>query len=377
MHIGPTTLILTISMTIGVIAGFVMHRSDYCVTGMFRDAIMFHHTFMLRALLLQIVITMILFEILRQTGTLPFYPFPLLGKPSLANIMGGVVFGIGMVLAGGCVVGTLYKMGAGSVTSFFAFLGLIFGSGLYPEIHPQWANIVKTTSISEAITLPQLLAINPLVMVVAVAIPAIILFSRWHRQQLWGKEAVVAGYLQPWKAACILTLLGAVSYILLGMPLGISTTYTKIAAITETLIIPEHAESLAYFKGVPLNIYNQLLNTPLHGGAGPAIDSLWDIQFPLIIGITIGSTFSAMLLGEFSVRYKVPGKQILTAFLGGTIMGFGARMSSGCNIWHLMGGIPIFAISSLLFVIGLSVGTWIGAKILFRILTGQHNCSCR
>ncbi|MCF6187818.1 MAG: YeeE/YedE family protein, partial [Desulfobulbaceae bacterium] len=72
---------------------------------------------MLRALLLLIVASMVLFEMFRQLGFLPLYPFPLLGSPSLANIVGGILFGIGMVTAAGCVVGTLYKMGGGSVIS--------------------------------------------------------------------------------------------------------------------------------------------------------------------------------------------------------------------------------------------------------------------
>lgn len=377
MHIEPNTLVLSTSITIAVIAGFVMHRSDYCVTGMFRDAIMFRHTFMLRALFLQIILSMILFEALRLAGALPSYPFPLLGKPSMANILGGIVFGIGMVLAGGCVVGTLYKMGAGSVTSLFAFIGLILGSGLYAEIHPHWASFAQATTLADAVTLPQLLSINPLVLVITATVPTLFLFRRWHQQHLWEKESTVAGYIQPWKAACIITLLGATSYILLGMPLGISTTYTKIAAIIESLFIPDHVSRTAYFHGLPLNGFNHLFNIPLSGGAGPALDSIWDIQFPLIVGIIGGSMFSAVLLGEFAVRYKVPGIQFLIALLGGVIMGLGARMSAGCNIWHLMGGIPIFALRSLLFIIGLPLGTWIGVKILLRVLSRPNNCCNR
>ena len=374
MHLEPPALISTVSLAIGIIAGFVMHRSDYCVAGMFRDAIMFRHTFMLRVLLLQIVVTMILFEVLRQAGILPFYPFPLLGEPSLAHLVGSIVFGIGMVLAGGCVVGTLYKMGAGSVASFFAFIGLIVGSGLYPEIHPVWAAFTKATTFANAATLPQLLATSPAVMVTAITIPALFLLYGWRQQFIEENESMVAGYIKPWKTAIILSLLGAVSYILLGMPLGISTTYTKIAAIIENQIIPDHVSRVAYFQGVPLNIYNQFFNTTMRGGAGPSLDAIWDIQFPLIIGITGGSAISALLLKEFTIRYKIPTQQLITALLGGAIMGFGARMSAGCNIWHLMGGIPIFATRSILFLIGLPIGTWIGAKILFRLIAKQNNC---
>ncbi len=159
------------------------------------------------------------------------------------------------------------------------------------------------------------------------------------------------------------------------MPLGISTTYTKIAAIIENLFIPGHVSQVAYFKALPLNAHHRLLDAQLLGGAGPALDSIWDIQFPLILGITFGSALSAVLLGEFAIRHNIPGRQMLTALIGGAIMGLGSRLTPGCNIWHLMGGIPILAMSSLLFLLGLPLGTWIGAKILFRLLAAHHTCS--
>ena len=51
-----------------------------------------------------------------------------------------VLLGVGMVLAGGCVVGTLYKMGAGGIGSVAAFGGLLAGSALYAGVHPAWAS---------------------------------------------------------------------------------------------------------------------------------------------------------------------------------------------------------------------------------------------
>ncbi len=79
-----------VGMLIGIIAGIFMHRSDYCVTRMFRDAIMFGDFFMLRAIFLQIILTIILFEVARKAGYLPLYPFPILASPSLVNIFGGI-----------------------------------------------------------------------------------------------------------------------------------------------------------------------------------------------------------------------------------------------------------------------------------------------
>jgi hypothetical protein len=41
-------------------------------------------------------------------------------------------------------------------------------------------------------------------------------------------------------------------------------------------------------------------------------------------------------------------------------------MASGCNVWHLLGGLPIMAIQSMLFLAGLIPGAWLGARLLER-----------
>lgn len=118
-----------------------MHRSDFCVTACFRDVFLFRALFLIRQLLLLVVVSMALFEASRLTGVIRIHPFPLLGPPSLVNLIGDFVFGIGMVLAGGCVRGSLYKLGAGSARSLLAVM--LAGSALYAERHPQWGAFAK------------------------------------------------------------------------------------------------------------------------------------------------------------------------------------------------------------------------------------------
>lgn len=152
----PYLPILLASAVAGLIAGGVMYRADFCVTAAFRDAFLVGDAHLLRMQVLLVVASMLLFELARWTGRLTPYPFPLLGPPSLASLLAGVVFGIGMVLAGGCVVGTLYRLGAGSVLSGIAFLGLLAGSALYAEIHPYWSAFGKLSQLdAKVITLPQ------------------------------------------------------------------------------------------------------------------------------------------------------------------------------------------------------------------------------
>jgi len=358
---------LITGLLLGLSAGFIMHRSDYCIAGMFRDLFLFRSLLKLRTLLLLIVSSMVLFELARHLGLLPLYPFPLLGSPSLTNVIGGFFFGIGMVLAGGCVVGTLYKMGAGSVLSAVAFAGLIVGSALYAEIHPWWRSVASaTTFFKEKITVPQMFNLPPLLLISITTIIASVYFFRWHRQGGWVRPTFSPGSVQPWQAALILSLLGVISYIAIGMPLGITTAYAKIAGALESLFFSTHVQELAYFKTIPLNYRQPLTSMQLSGGPGPQLDAIALIQFPVIAGIILGGTLSAVLLKEFRMYVHLPWRQYLSAAVGGVIMGLASRMAPGCNVWHLFGGIPILAAQSLLFLVGLFPGAWLGSQILSR-----------
>jgi len=360
-------LIVATSAMLGLALGFIMHRADFCVTAMFRDYFLFRDATLLRALLLLMACSMLLFELGRQIGLIRIYPFPLLGAPSLASVLGGALFGVGMVLAGGCVFGTLYKLGSGSLLSAVAFLGMLGGSALYAEFHPAWAAFGKATALpTTGITLPQTLGINPALLIVPSLALASVFIWKWYRADQFTRPAVVDGFIQPGKAALLLSVLGLVSYILIGMPLGITTSYAKLGGILEGLVAPAHVAQLAYFQALPLNYTPPLADTAIQGGPGPALDAIAAIQYPLIVGIVLGAAISALRLGEFRIYYKLPAVQYASALAGGVLVGLAARMTPGCNIWHLWGGIPILANQSLLFLLGLVPGAWLGSRVLAR-----------
>ena len=363
----PYLAILITSSLCGLTAGFVMHRSDFCVTGMFRDLFLFRDGFMLRILVILIVSSMLLFELAVQGGAISLHPFPLLGAPSLGNIVGGFFFGLGMVLAGGCVVGTLYKMGSGSAVSIVAFIGLLFGSALYAEIHPWWSGFSQATTLRDgAVTLPQLFSLPSYALTLPLALMGGLYLWHHYRRGSLVRSAILPGSIQPWHAALALSLIGFLSYLFVGMPLGITTSYAKLGASVEALFAPQHVASLGYFQAMPLNYTPPLADMVISGGAGPQLDAVAAIQYPLVIGITLGATLSALLLRELRFHYRVPINHYLSALIGGCVVGFAARMVPGCNIWHLWGGVPILALQSLLFVVGLLPGAWVGSKLLTR-----------
>lgn len=370
-----SVLLIPTGLVLGLIMGVVMHRSDYCIAGMFRDLFLIRKTVMLKSLVLLITVSMILFEMARQAGLLPLYPFPLLYPPTLANLIGGFLFGTGMVLAGGCVVGTLYKMGAGRVLSAVAFIGIVAGSGLYAEIHSSWAAFIKKTTIFPGkITVPQIAGVASFPLIAVVALSGALAVLYWQRKGQLVRTAHVSGYLQPWKAAVILAGVSTVSYILVGMPVGITSSYTKLAAFAGNALFPGHMTTLPYFTLTPLKYTHPITGEYLQGGAGPVLDVIAMIQFPVVAGIIAGSGLSAFSLGEFRPRFRVPLRQYLSALAGGAIMGLASRMAPTCNVWHLLGGLPVLSASSILFLAGVLPGAWCGGKIMARIIMAPGYC---
>lgn len=361
-------IMLMAGFVLGGTAGYLMHRSDYCVAGMFRDLFLFRSTLMIKTLLLLIALSLLLFELIRLAG-LTAVPFPFFGPPSAVNILGGFLFGIGMVLAGGCVVGTLYKLGAGSFPSLLAFLGLVIGSTLYAWLHPWWAGVAKAALLpTKAVTLPQLFGLPPWLLVTAVALVLAVLLVRWFRANGMETATVVDGYLQPWKAAVGLALVGAASVVLIGMPMGITTSYAKFGAMPLQLLAPEIYGGLTYFQLLPLRFTPPLGGGELVGGPGALLDGVALVQFPLIAGIIAGSAWSAIMLREWRMHFRLPWRQVLSALLGGILMGLASRMAPACNIWHLLGGLPILALQSFLFLAGMLPGAWLGGLLLTRLV---------
>ncbi|MCK9388599.1 MAG: YeeE/YedE family protein [Sulfuritalea sp.] len=365
----PYLLIILSSLAIGLTAGFVMHRSDFCVTACFRDVFLFRDFFLMRQMLLLVVVGMVLFEAGRLTGAISIYPFPGLGPPSLSNVIGGFIFGIGMVLAGGCVCGSLFKLGAGSAASLLAVIGMLTGSAFYAEIHPQWSAFAKSTVLIQGvITLPQWLKLPPTALLLPLATGGSFWLFREFRAGRMDRPAFAVGHLAPWRAALILAFLGFASYVLIGMPLGITTSYSKLGAGIEALFAPEHVNNLGYFAVQSINYTPPFSDRPIIGGPGPQLDAVSAIQYPLLIGIICGAFFSAARLGEWRLQWRLPRRQFVSALTGGLLLGLAARMAPSCNVWHLWGGMPILALQSILFLVGLIPGTWIGARLLARFV---------
>ena len=126
---------LSLFWIIGCCFGFILQKSRFCFTASLRDPALTGSTSVTRAVLIAFAFTTIAFTAIKYGAYLKGLPIP--GQSyvvpiSLATAVGAFIFGIGMVIAGGCASGTLMRVGEGFgmqlLSLFFFVVGSLWGA---------------------------------------------------------------------------------------------------------------------------------------------------------------------------------------------------------------------------------------------------------
>ncbi len=104
----------------------------------------------------------------------------------VGNLVGGVIFGIGMAVLGYCPGTAMGAAGDGSRHAVFGILGGIVGAGLYAESYPFiGARFVESVDLGQ-VTLASAADISPwwVIMIMAIiAVVGFLLLERWERSR--------------------------------------------------------------------------------------------------------------------------------------------------------------------------------------------------
>ncbi len=119
----------------GALFGIIFQRSRLCFAAAFRDVFTTRETGLLRWILVSLAVGMAGFAVLKSKGFVAadHFVFP----AGLHNVAGGFVFGIGMVLAGGCGAGVLWRSAEGYLRHWFAILGGMLAAGSWVHLYGQ------------------------------------------------------------------------------------------------------------------------------------------------------------------------------------------------------------------------------------------------
>lgn len=128
----------------GLAFGYILQRSRFCFTASMRDPYLTGGTTLTRAVLIAFAITTIGFTAIKYGYFRQGLPIPGMGYVvpiSLATIIGAFMFGVGMVIAGGCASGTLMRVGEGFYMQVLSLVFFIFGSLLGANHFGWWKDV--------------------------------------------------------------------------------------------------------------------------------------------------------------------------------------------------------------------------------------------
>ena len=130
----------SLSILFGASVGFTLQRSRLCFTAAFRDLFLLRDRRAMLGLLTALAVGSVGYSLLFGARvpdpSLPYDPPGAHVAPAdWPTLLGGLAFGVGMTLAGGCISGQLYRLGEGSLVAPVAIAAMIPG---YWMAYPIW-----------------------------------------------------------------------------------------------------------------------------------------------------------------------------------------------------------------------------------------------
>ena len=154
-------------------------------------------------------------------------------------------------------------------------------------------------------------------------------------------------YLNPYLAGTVLGVILFLAYFITGSGLGASGGLNRLLVFVQNAVNPEHIDQVPYLL-------------KMAGGSTNPLDS-W------IVFLTVGTIFGGFLSGLLGRRLKFEtnkGPQInnvtrwIMAFIGGGLMGYGARLARGCTSGQALSGGAVLSVGSWAFMFAVFAGAY-------------------
>jgi uncharacterized membrane protein YedE/YeeE len=152
-------------------------------------------------------------------------------------------------------------------------------------------------------------------------------------------QRTVKDYVNPYYAGILLGIVLFAAFFITGNGLGASGGLNRLLLAVQDPIAPDHVDRTAYLL-------------TMAGGDTNPLDS-W------IVVLTVGTVMGGFAAGWMNGRIKLEtnkGPQVSTrnrwlmAFVGGTFMGYGARVARGCTSGQALSGGAVLSVGSWAFM---------------------------
>lgn len=354
------SIYLLLALVVSMGFGFFAQLGQFCPVGGLRETLSAQGTHRLWAYFTAIAVALIGVSIIEYMEVINLddtkTPYRSDQFAYGRNILGGFMFGLGMVLASGCGMRNLIRVGQGSYKA--VILVVIMALSAYA---------MTKTSLYVDVFLP-------------VVEPFTIDLSRFGHQDLGSILAQGTDSVDLLRLMISLVIAAAIVFFALHNP-GLRQPRYLLSAIAIGLAVVAGyvitgagigqlvAEEAEFMENPPLG-----LGLQSYSFAAPMADAVYSVMNPVglsvitfgvvaVIGLPLGALMSSLLRQEFKVEGFRGLKDFMVSGLGALLVGVGAVLAMGCSIGHGLTGIATLAIGSFTALAAIAVGAYVGLRI--------------
>jgi uncharacterized membrane protein YedE/YeeE len=354
---GLTATVLWAGFALGLVFGAIAQRTHFCTMGAMADIVNLGDWTRMRMWVLAIGVAMIGFNAMVGIGWLKaehsIYAAPSL--PWLSNIVGGVLFGVGMVLASGCGSKTLVRVGAGNLKSLVVLFVMAVAA---------YATLRGVVGVARVATLDRATIGLP----AGQDLPSLLAHATGGSRRTLAP--LLGGGLGLALVAWVLARPEGRGGDVLLAGLGVGVVIVGVWWVSGRLgHLAEH----------PLTLEESFLATnsrrmeSLSFVAPVAYTMDWLILFSdksrvltlgivSTLGVVLGSALVAGLGGGFRWEGFAGVEDTANHIVGALCMGIGGVTAMGCTVGQGLSGVSTLALGSFLALAGILVGGWLGVR---------------
>lgn len=344
-------------LLIGFIFGWIVYRTNFCTMGSISDFMSFGDYRRFRAWILAAATALIGAQLLNAVGIVDLSRsmYPAARFEWLGHVVGGFLFGWGMVFAGGCASRNLARAGGGDLRSLVVLL--VVGLFAYMTIGGLLGPIRAELSDRTAITLSAIGSTS-----IGDILAYLTGLSAGDARMV--ATTVIAGIALIY---CFVDPAFRSSPIHIFAGLGIGLCAVAGWALTGLAYDDMAAQTLAPVSLTFVRPTGDTLEWLQRFTAGP----IPGFGVTTTLGALLGAFVAAVSAGRFKLTTFAGPTDTVRNLFGAALMGIGGVMALGCTIGQGVTGVSTLAIGSFLSLAAIITGGMFGIRRMEAILLAE------
>ncbi|MBL1276626.1 MAG: YeeE/YedE family protein [Ectothiorhodospiraceae bacterium] len=379
------------TFALALVLGVMANKTNFCTMGAVSDWVNMGDMGRIRAWLLAIAVAMLGVAILETMGLVnaggSFPPYRGTQLIWAENILGGLLFGIGMTLGSGCGNKTLIRIGGGNFKSVVVLFVIaviayymtnpfpdsdqtLFGVFFYEWIRPLAIDTAAGQDLGSLLNADNAEMTRLVIgLLLGLAILVFVFKSadfRSHRDNIMGGIIVGLVVLGGWYISSNINInVEDEGY-------NLSTYYSEWDMLADT-------EEGKPAMGRPLSPQSFTFVNPMGQTFGYVSSglsrSMLTFGIMALLGVILGSFLWSLVSKNLRFEWFASAKDFGSHLVGAVLMGFGGVLALGCTIGQGITGVSTLAVGSFLALFAIIFGSAITMKIQYYKLVYEEEAT--